>query len=113
MTADELLSLVSGLGLQIRLSGDGELRLHGPRQAVTPSLLSLLQRPGHRESLHERLSTRRIVLLANDDSLEKVLAAIAPGHEFARLRNAATTLAASWLPNGSTPRTAGTSGYGS
>jgi hypothetical protein len=102
MTADELLSLVSGLGLQIRLSGDGELRLHGPRQAVTPSLLSLLQRPGHREDLRERLSTRRIVLLANDGSLEKVLAAIAPGHEFARLYAECShypgrVLAAEWL----------------
>jgi hypothetical protein len=28
MTADDLLSLASGLGLKIRLSPDGELRLH-------------------------------------------------------------------------------------
>jgi hypothetical protein len=85
MTADDLLSLASGLGLKIRLSPDGELRLHGPRQAVTPSLLALLQRPGHREALQERLATRRIVLLAADGSIEKVLATVAPGEEFARL----------------------------
>jgi hypothetical protein len=102
MTADDLLSLASALGLQIRLSPDGELRLHGPRQAVTPSLLALLQRPGHREVLRERLATRRLVLLAADGSMEKVLAAVAPGEEFARLhaecsRHPGRVLAAEWL----------------
>jgi hypothetical protein len=102
MTADELLSLASGLGLQIRLSPDGDLRLHGPRQAVTPSLLALLQRPGHREVLRERLATRRIVLLATDGSMEKVLAAVASGEELARLRaecshHAGRVLVAEWL----------------
>jgi hypothetical protein len=102
MTADELLSLVSGLGLHIRLSAEGELRLHGPRQAVTPSLLALLQRPGHRELLREHLATRRIVLLAKDGSMEKVLAAVAPGEEFTRLHaecshHPARVLAAEWL----------------
>lgn len=102
MTADELLSLVSGLGLRIRLSADGELRLHGPRQAVTPSLIALLQRPGHREDLRERLATRRIVLLAKDGSMEKVLAQVALGEEFARLyaecsQQPGRVLAAEWL----------------
>jgi hypothetical protein len=102
MTAHELLSLASGLGLQIRLSPDGELRLHGLRQAVTPSLLALLQRPGHREALQEHLATRRIVLLAADGSMEKVLAAAAPGEEFARLHaecshHPGRVLAAEWL----------------
>lgn len=103
MKLDDLLGKIRGRGLDIVFDVDGQPRVKGDKEMLTPALVRLLKL--RREEVIRKLGPKpeqRIVLLAEDGSVEKVLAECGNGEEREKLRGLAEqwtgrTLAAEWL----------------